>query len=135
MNQKRTRVSSVVALNQGSFGRYAMVGLVGFGADLAVFAGFYLAGISAVASTLVSSASGIVVNYILNSTLNFKRQMSVCGLLKFFAVGLGGIGLSAGIIWMLVSGGVPGGVAKLMSMVPVVLAQFLANKYWTFKVR
>lgn len=135
MNQRRTRVTFFLALDEGSFGRYALVGLVGFGIDLAVFAGLYLAGIGAVPSTVVSSALGITVNYILNSTLNFKRQLSFFGLLRFFAVGVGGIGLSAGIIWLLVSGGVPGGVAKLISMVPVVLAQFLANKYWTFKVR
>lgn len=114
---------------------YAVIGCSGVLLDLVLFLILYnLLDIHEQIATAMSTTAGIVNNFLLNSVLNFrKRDGMLRRFLRFYAVGLMGIGLTTALLGVFSTGlGVDPNIVKVLSLPPVVLFQFTLNKRWSF---
>jgi putative flippase GtrA len=118
---------------QRSLGRYGLLGLIGLGLDLLVFAALIAVLVLPVVATVVSSFVGIVTNYVLNARFNFHQALNRNQLVKFVVVGAVGLGLAALLLQVFIWWGAGVWLAKIVSLVIVVLGQYSANKLWTFQ--
>lgn len=86
-------------------------------------------------ANIISIHIGIFTSFILNRSFNFKVKDKVkTRFLSFYAVGLVGLGISEGMLYLMVTKGGGNEIAcKLVSIVVVALIQFLLNKYITFR--
>ena len=115
---------------------YGLIGLTGATVDYLFYVLFYkVFGIPPEIASFLSVSIGILNNFILNAKFNFKMTDK---LLKrfgsFYAIGLTGAILSSILIYVLVSWmSVDPLVAKLITIPPVVLAQFIFNKMISFR--
>jgi putative flippase GtrA len=119
-----------------SFILYQLIGVSGVLLDLVLFLLLYNGlGVHEQLATVVSTSAGITNNFLLNSFLNFrKRDGMLRRFLRFYAVGLIGIGLVAVLLlvfhtWL----GVDANVVKVVSLPVVAVLQFLLNKRWSFR--
>jgi putative flippase GtrA len=88
-------------------------------------------------ANIISVTCGITNNYILNARFNFKTgSLRLKQYLKFYGVGVLGLGLSTGMIWVLTSVlGYDPIVSKLITVVFVTITQYVLNRSFTFGVR
>ena len=86
-------------------------------------------------ANIISIHIGIFTSFVLNRSFNFKVKDKVkTRFLSFYTVGLVGLGISEGMLYLMVTkGGWNEIVCKLISIVVVALIQFLLNKYITFR--
>jgi putative flippase GtrA len=86
-------------------------------------------------ANLISVHCGIFCSFLLNRTYNFKiKDKALLRFLSFYVIGLTGWLLSAALLHLMV--GIKGWdevYAKLLTIIVVSLAQFLLNKFVTFK--
>lgn len=123
-----------VLLGRGSVARYGVIGVTGVALDFIIFALLVRVGIFPVVATAIGTLVGIVNNYAWNSYFNFRFALSRKRGARFLIVGLVGLASSAGLLQLLVTAGLDPLVAKWISFPIVVGCQFLANKFWTFKM-
>lgn len=117
---------------------YGFIGGTGALIDLVLYLFFYhLLSIPPGIASFISVSFGILNNFILNSRFNFKvKDHALFRFLTFYAIGVGGAILSAIIIIVLYDGlGINATVAKLITIVPVVILQFFLNKRFSFNPR
>ncbi|PRY51931.1 putative flippase GtrA [Geodermatophilus tzadiensis] len=119
-----------------SFVLYQLIGVSGVLLDLVLFLLLYnVLGLHEQLATVLSTSAGITNNFLLNSYLNFRvRDGMLRRFLRFYAVGLVGIGLVAVLLlvfhtWL----GVDANVVKVVSLPVVAVLQFLLNKRWSFR--
>lgn len=127
------RVLGEVIFGQGSPGRYVGLGFLGVGVDLAVYAGLIALVVPAVGATIVSSFLGMVTNYVVNARFNFRQRATFTRGARFVVVGIIGLVLSAGILQLMLWQGSGVWAAKVVSLIIVVGAQYVANRLWTFR--
>ena len=86
-------------------------------------------------ANVLSVHCGIFTSYFLNRSLNFKvKDKAAQRFTIFYLVGLSGLALSEGLIWLLASQFAWNPIlAKLLTVFVVALYQFLLNKFITFK--
>lgn len=117
---------------------YGVFGGLGAVSDFLAYTGMVhftpLSGVPVVANT-VSVLTGILVSFLLNSRITFRtRDNTLRRGARFFTVGLSGLALSTALLAVLTHGvGMGPVLAKLVTMPPVVLFQFLANRFWSFR--
>lgn len=109
-----------LATHGGPILRFAVVGCLNAGIDLAVFAGlFYLAGWPALAAHAAGFSLAVINSYLLNKRWTFQDRSRAgeawrrAGL--FFLVALGGLGLSSLAIWLAMAW-IPALAAKLLAI-------------------
>jgi putative flippase GtrA len=88
-------------------------------------------------ANVISIHCGIFTSFLLNRTLNFKvKDKTTKRFLSFYIVGLIGLGISEGLLYLMVTiGNINELLSKLISVVVVALVQFVLNKYITFKTK
>jgi putative flippase GtrA len=118
-----------------SVGRYAVIGVSGVLLDTLLFVVFTHVGVVPPAATAVSTAAAITNNYLLNARFNFRTSFNLVHFRRYFTVGLLGLAVAVGSLQLLISAGLASLPAKLVSLPLVLVSQFLANKYWTFRDR
>jgi len=114
---------------------YAAIGCSGVLLDLVLFLVLYnVLNVHEQIATAMSTTAGIVNNFLLNSFLNFrKRDGMLRRFLRFYTVGLMGIGLTTALLGVFSTGlGVDPNIVKVLSLPVVVLFQFTFNKRWSF---
>ena len=86
-------------------------------------------------ANVISIHIGIFTSFMLNRSLNFKVKDKVTTrFLSFYAVGLVGLGISEGMLYLMVTkGGWNEIVCKLVTIIVVALIQFMLNNYVTFR--
>ena len=86
-------------------------------------------------ANVISVHCGIFCSFFLNRSLNFKvKDKAPLRFAVFYLVGLSGLALSEGLIWLMASQFAWSYVAaKLLTVVVVALYQFALNKFITFK--
>ena len=84
-------------------------------------------------ATLVSSFLGMVTNYVFNARFNFYQSFSSRQLAKFVFVGAVGLGFAVLLLELFLLWGTGVWVAKIASLVIIVLGQYSANRFWTFR--
>lgn len=119
---------------EASIGRYGLIGLTGVTLDALVFAGLAWAGMFPVVATIISTCCGIANNYVLNAKLNFHTPLRLRHAGRFVAVGIAGLVVAAVSLELLMRiAGLEALPAKLISLPVVIISQFVANKYWSFR--
>jgi putative flippase GtrA len=110
-----------------------VIGVSGVLLDAALFVVLTRVGVLPAAATAISTSAGILNNYFWNARYNFRAPLNTVHLRRFFTVGLIGLGVSVVLLQVLIIGGLSPVPAKLVSLPCVVVSQFFANKYWTFR--
>lgn len=115
--------------------QYALIGITGVTWDLLTFILLtkYLL-LPYLVANAVSVSLGIANNFFLNAFYNFRvRDRLMVRFLRFYSIGLFGLGLSTGLLFLLVQVLAAGPLAaKMLTVVFVALVQFYLNKTITF---
>lgn len=128
------RIKRLVATNR-QFITYAAIGASGVLLDVIAFFVLYnWCGVHEIAATAISTTLGITNNFVLNARYNFKRRDQILRrFLRFYLVGLGGLGLTALMLLVLCTGmDFDPNVVKVLSLPFVLVLQFTLNKRWSF---
>lgn len=130
------KIKNTIVSNQHFF-KYAIIGISGVTVDIVSFALFVRLGIPPVIATIISTSLGIINNFLLNAFLNFKKRNKILNrFVKFYGIGLIGIIITAGLIYLLHDTlGLDPLISKLITIPPVVAVQFLLNKHISFSDR
>ncbi|QUG99551.1 GtrA family protein [Saccharopolyspora erythraea] len=114
---------------------YALIGCSGVLLDYGLFLLlFNLAGLHEQLANAISTTAGITNNFVLNALLNFrKRDRILVRFLRFYAVGVAGIGLTF-VLLQVFSGhlGVDPNLVKAGSLPVVLVFQYTINRKWSF---
>lgn len=122
------------AVGPASVGRYALIGISGVALDTALFVLLTNVGVLPLIATTISTLAGIANNYALNAKLNFQTGYGGVSAARFLVVGLLGLVVAAASLQLLIDyAGLAPLSAKLLSLPCVLVAQFIANKYWSFR--
>ncbi|MCF0199907.1 MAG: GtrA family protein [Bacteroidales bacterium] len=86
-------------------------------------------------ANIVSTHAGIFTSFFLNRSYNFKvKDKAPLRFASFYLVGLVGLGISEGMLYLMVNvAGWNELLCKLCSIAVVALIQFILNKFITFK--
>jgi len=115
---------------------YCSIGLIGAIVDFGIFFGLLnYTNINYQLSNILSSSTGILNNFLFNSFFNFKKTNQLGRrLIFFYAIGLLGIVISSGLLFIGVdSFHMNPLIAKLGTVIIVAIIQFNLNKKITFK--
>ncbi len=115
---------------------YSIIGTFSASLDFAIYTAlFKFSGIAYLISNAISVNCGIITSFLLNRQFNFKiKDKTILRFVLFYSVGLLGLAVSTALLWMLVEHWeVNAIVAKILTIIVVVLVQFSLNKYITFK--
>jgi putative flippase GtrA len=115
---------------------YGIIGIFSAGIDFLVF--YMLVTILAVfylIANIFSVTIGITISFILNRNYNFRVKDNVSKrFLMFTSVGLGGLLLSSALLYFFIDIlALDKVISKVLSIIFVVLTQFLLNTFITFK--
>lgn len=118
------------------FIKYAMVGVTGVVVDFTLF--YILTeiiGINYLIANIASVCAGITNNFIWNMHFTFKKtDQMLIRFVKFFSVGLIGLGVSSGILYVLVDVlTTPTMIAKAITLIIITLLQYNLNRNIAFK--
>ena len=116
-----------------SFGRYVVLGLSGIVLDVVAFGVLIALGVFPLAASVTGSFLGIVTNYLANALFNFKVRVRGSQAIRFIVVGVTGLAVAAGIFQLVMVVGAGAWWAKVISLGLVVPAQFLVNRFWSFR--
>ncbi|MGW1538918.1 GtrA family protein [Streptomyces sp. NPDC002309] len=114
---------------------YTLVGGSGVLLDLAVFAVLYnVLGWHEQFANGLSTTLAITNNFVLNAVFTFgKRDRLLLRFVRFYAVGLVGIALTMGLLWLFAGRlGADPNLVKAASLPLVLAVQFVLNRKWSF---
>lgn len=122
-------------LKYRNFVLYGIIGGTCAGLDFIVYTILCYFGCNHLISNIISTHCGIFCSFLLNSYVNFKVSDKLLRrFLSFYTIGLLGLALSEGMLYLMVDmGGVNKIIAKLITVFVVALVQFFMNKFITFK--
>ena len=115
---------------------YGLIGITGVVVDFLIFTLLVrVIGLYYVISNIISVSFGLVNNFYLNRRFNFKvYNKPVHRFLSFYLIGFIGIWISTLLIYVFVEFlGIPILLTKIMAVVVVVILQYIANRYITFR--
>ena len=117
---------------------YGIIGSLSAGTDFTLYS--ILVRETAIPYLLINVFStfvGIVISYLLNRKYNFKvEDNAISRFLIFLSIGIGGLVVSSLLLYLFVEfWSIDKTLSKIISLVVVVLIQYLLNKYITFKTR
>ena len=121
------------AVGPASIGRYGLIGISGVTLDFVLFVILTQLGMGPLPATVISTVAGIVNNYVLNARFNFGTGVALGSGWRFLAVGLIGLVVATWSLDLLLRAGLAELTAKLVTVPCVVAAQYLANRYWSFR--
>lgn len=115
---------------------YGVIGGFSAGIDFVVFYSLTnILGVYYLVANIFSVTIGITISFILNKKYNFKVKDRVLKrFLIFISIGFGGLLLSSTLLYFFVDILILDKIiSKILSIVLVVLIQFILNKFITFK--
>jgi putative flippase GtrA len=117
------------------FCKFALVGMLNTGVDVAIFSLLIWTGVSYLAAQIVSYSCGAANSYLLNKAWTFRScGLSYPEMVRFAAVNLVSLGISIALLAFFhhVAGmGLP--VAKGGATLCALAANFVGNKIWVFR--
>ncbi|HXE96325.1 MAG TPA: GtrA family protein [Dongiaceae bacterium] len=119
----------------GEFIKFALVGLLNTGVDVAIFFLLTRFGMPYVAAQIVSYSCGAANSYLLNKFWTFRScGLSYSEIVRFTTVNLISLGISVVVLSLLHgTAGLDLPAAKGGATVCALAANFLGNKLWVFK--
>lgn len=136
VSSKHRRWPDVRWIPSWNFILYSIIGLSGVALDYLSYAALLnLLGWNYLTANILSTSLGITNNFVLNAFLNFKvRDRFLRRFLTFYGVGVLGLMVTMILLWCQVEfAGVPPLLAKLLTIVVVVLLQYNMNKRLSFR--
>jgi len=126
-----------MARSRRQFIFYGIIGLSGASIDFVGYLILYkIIGITPPIASFISVTLGITNNYILNSKFNFKvNDQHFKRFANFYAIGLTGAVFSALLIYLQQKLGLNPTIAKLITIPPIVLGQYIFNKRFSFAAK
>jgi putative flippase GtrA len=121
------------AVGPAAIGRYGLIGITGVTLDFVLFVVLTSLGMGPLPATVISTLSGITNNYVLNARFNFGTGVALGSGWRFLAVGLTGLVVATWSLDLLLRAGMAEVAAKLVTVPCVAGAQYLANRYWSFR--
>jgi putative flippase GtrA len=119
----------------GEFIKFALVGLLNTGVDVAIFFLLTRIGTPYVVAQVVSYSCGAANSYLFNKIWTFRSSgLSYAEIVRFTTVNLISLGISVVVLSLLHgTAGVELAAAKGGATVSALAANFLGNKLWVFK--
>jgi putative flippase GtrA len=118
------------------FVRFALVGGLGYGVNLVVYASLVtLVGVTYLAAATISFLIAVTANYLLNRAWTFSdaRAAFVSQGGRFLVVSLAGLALNLLALHLFVRTGVPRVVAQAAAILLALPVNFLGNHLWSFR--
>ena len=117
------------------FIKFALVGVLNTGVDVAIFFLLTWIGIPYVAAQAVSYSCGAANSYLFNKVWTFRSSgLSYAEIVRFTAVNLLSLGISIAVLSLLHStAGLDLAAAKGGATISALAANFLGNKLWVFR--
>lgn len=119
----------------GEFVKFALVGVLNTGIDVAAFFLLTWMGVPYVAAQVVSYSSGAANSYLLNKLWTFRScGLSYAEIVRFVIVNLVSLGISVvSLTFLYDTAGLGLASAKGGATVCALAANFLGNKLWVFR--
>jgi len=114
---------------------YSLIGFSGVFLDLILFSFLhYKLEINFQLANVLSTTAGIINNFLFNAFLNFKAKDHLLKrFMKFYVIGLLGLSFSAALLEVLIRYfEMPALVAKIITIIVIVILQFNLNKKFSF---
>jgi putative flippase GtrA len=121
--------------NWQQLGKFAAVGAVGYGINLAVYAALIHAGLHYLAAAVCSFLVAVTSNYTLNRHWTFRAQRGHLGVqgARFFIVSLVSLGANLALLQLLITLGTSKFAGQAIAIVLVTPLNFVGNKLWSFR--
>ena len=136
---KRTRLIASLRSprNWGQLGKFGVVGAVGYGINLAVFAALIDAGLHYLTAAVCSFLVAVTSNYTWNRLWTFRDERGHLGVqgMRFFVVALASLGANLALLQLLVTVGTSKLVGQAIAVILVTPLNFVGNKLWSFRRR
>jgi putative flippase GtrA len=135
--RKRLAASFRSVRNWQQLGKFAVVGAVGYGINLAVYAVLINAGLHYLAAAVCSFLVAVTSNYTWNRFWTFRDQRGHVGVqgMRFFIVSFASLLANLGLLELLVTAGTSKFVGQAIAIVLVTPLNFIGNKLWSFRRR
>ena len=132
-------VASLLSVsNWQEFGKFCVVGAIGYLINLAVYEGLRHAGVHYLVAATCSFLVAVTSNYTWNRIWTFRKHRGHVGVqgLRFFVVSLAALGANLVVLYLLVTyGGLGKLPAQAIAIVLVTPLNFVGNKLWSFRLR
>jgi putative flippase GtrA len=117
--------------------KFCIVGAVGYGVNLAVYATLLHSGLHYVFAATCSFMVAVVSNYALNRfwTFHDRRAGFAAQGFRFFLVSLASLGANLLVLHLLITLGLGELVGQAVAIVLVTPLNFVGNKLWSFRRR
>jgi putative flippase GtrA len=135
--RKRLVASFRSARNWQQLGKFAVVGAVGYGINLAVYDVLIHEGLHYLAAAVCSFLVAVTSNYWWNRHWTFRDQRGHLGVqgMRFFIVSVASLGANLALLQLLVTAGTSKFVGQAIAIVLVTPLNFVGNKLWSFRRR
>ena len=135
--RNRLAASFRSAHNWQQLGKFLVIGAVGYGINLAVYAALIHAGVHYLAAAVCSFFVAVTSNYMWNRHWTFRDQRGHVGAqgARFFIVSLAALGANLVLLELLVTLGTSKFVGQAIAIVLVTPLNFVGNKLWSFRRR
>jgi len=133
---KRSRLHASLrsVRNWQQLGKFAVVGTVGYGINLGVFALLIHAGLHYLAAAVCSFLVAVTSNYTANRLWTFRAERGHLGVqgMRFLLVSAGSLAANLALLELLVTAGTSMIVGQAVAIVLVTPLNFVGNKLWSF---
>src|SRR5436305_12411978 len=122
--------------NWEQLAKFCVVGAVGYGINLAVYAALLHTGLHYLLAATCSFLAAVTSNYTWNRIWTFREHRGHVGVqgMRFFVVSLGALGANLAVLHLLVAyGGLGKLLAQAVAIVVVTPLHFVGNKLWSFR--
>jgi putative flippase GtrA len=123
--------------NWKQLGKFCVVGVLGYGINLAVYDALLHEGLHYLAAATCSFLVAVTSNYTWNRLWTFREHRGHVGIqgMRFFVVSLVALGANLGVLHLLIAdGGLGKLAAQAVAIVLVTPLNFIGNKLWSFRL-
>jgi putative flippase GtrA len=133
----RTEAALRARRNWEQLVKFCLVGVVGYGINLAVYAALLHFGLHYLVAATWSFLAAVASNYTLNRLWTFHdRRAGVAAQgIRFFAVSIASLGANLLVLHLLITAGLGELVGQAVAIVLVTPLNFVGNKLWSFRRR
>jgi putative flippase GtrA len=136
---KRSRLIASLRspLNWGQLAKFCVIGAVGYGINLAVYAALIHAGLHYLVAAVCSFGVAVTSNYTWNRHWTFRDQRGHLGVqgARFLAVSVVALGANLALLQLLITAGASKFVGQAIAIILVTPLNFIGNKLWSFRRR
>jgi putative flippase GtrA len=133
----RLRAALTSSRNWAQLAQFCVVGAIGYGINLGVYAALLHEGVHYLAAATCSFLVAVTSNYTWNRLWTFRAERGHLGAqgARFLAVSLGSLAANLLVLHLLITAGSGKFLAQAVAIVLVTPLNFVGNKLWSFRRR